>query len=70
MAYRILVPYLDECGAVYLPGLGRAGACVRLNPRASSIWRELAAGTSFDAETPAAQAFTTYLVEQGLIERM
>jgi hypothetical protein len=39
--YIIATPYLDECGAVYLPTYGLDGACSRLSPAASEVWRAL-----------------------------
>jgi hypothetical protein len=41
-SYRILLPFLDECGAVYIPALGSDGSVVRLNRRATGIFRQLA----------------------------
>ncbi|WP_157430575.1 hypothetical protein [Actinomadura macra] len=49
--YTILTPYLDECGAVYVSGAGDKGAVIRLNDRASALWRRLAATGTCDPGT-------------------
>jgi hypothetical protein len=70
MDFHIEVPYLDECGQVYLAGCGRNGSCLRLNPRASDLWRRLARDEIFPTadETDADRAFLDVLVRAGAIK--
>ncbi|GAA2402251.1 hypothetical protein GCM10010191_07110 [Actinomadura vinacea] len=67
--YTIAMPYLDECGGVYIPGLGDDGAAVRLNQRGSALWRDLAAtGTCDIADLPEdGRAFVQLLIARGVI---
>jgi hypothetical protein len=67
MAYVPLIPYLDECGAIYLPGIGKEGSCVRLNPSASSIWRQLISGETVAPETESTRSFLDFLIGSGAI---
>jgi hypothetical protein len=67
--YQIKVPYLDECGLVYLAGCGREGSCLRLNPRASDIWRRLVrdGGLQASNETAADDEFLRFLLRSGAV---
>lgn len=51
--YLVVTPFLDECGNVYLPGLGEGGSAARLNDKASSLWRSIANTGELDAEAGA-----------------
>ncbi|WP_242886150.1 hypothetical protein [Actinomadura litoris] len=67
--YTILTPYLDECGSVYVAGAGAGGSAVRLNERASALWRDLAATGRCDAPAMAEEdrAFVRALVSRRVI---
>jgi hypothetical protein len=68
--YRALIPYLDECGSIYLPGIGRDRSCVRLNPAASSIWRQIAAGDAVRVAPEATRSFLGFLIDRGAISAL
>ncbi len=48
MILQSAVPFLDECGSIYLAGVGPRQECIRLNQAASRLWR-----TSVGSATPA-----------------
>lgn len=68
-SYTIAVPYLDECGGVYVPGLGDGASAVRLNQRASALWRDLAATGTCDTGNLSEddRAFVQLLITRGVI---
>lgn len=71
--YIVTTPYLDECGAVYLPACGEGGDCVRLAEAASQLWRILAAGqvpADDLSSSPEARAFLDELVRRGAVQEV
>jgi hypothetical protein len=62
--------YLDEAGHIYLPLLGPASSCLRLNQQASLLWRRwisdsVAAGTL----TPPEKKLLDMLLGNGSLAR-
>ncbi|QXJ20502.1 hypothetical protein AGRA3207_001226 [Actinomadura graeca] len=67
--YTILTPYLDECGAIYIPGVGENGSAIRLNDRAGTLWRDIAANGACDTDAleDADRAFIAVLLSRQVI---
>jgi len=67
--YEIMLPFLDECGSVYLPAMDLSGNAVRLNPQASSLWRQISQYGAIEASSGSAAAtFVDWLVGRHAIK--
>jgi hypothetical protein len=65
---RASVVYLDEAGHVYLPLFGPSGSCLRLNRRASELWRRWLSGPVDEgALTPPERRFLRELLRKGAL---
>lgn len=65
--YVMIVPHLDECGGIYLPGIGENGAAVRLNENASKLLRELINNGIAECSTEEEQEFFRMLLDMRVI---
>jgi hypothetical protein len=64
MILQSSIPFLDECGSVYLAGVGPRQECIRLNQVASRLWRtSVGSATSGDVRELA-------LTERSFLERL
>ncbi len=62
------LPYLDQAGHVYLPLAGPDQSCLRLNRRASHVWREAVRGpVDLDALESADRDFLLGLARRGVL---
>ena len=68
MKVRADTLYLDEADHVYIPSLGPSGTCLRLNRRASELWRTwLRDGIERDALRPSERRFFERLLADGAL---
>ncbi|KRV51269.1 hypothetical protein AQ490_00405 [Wenjunlia vitaminophila] len=62
------LPYLDQAGHVYVPLAGPAQSCLKLNRRASQIWRDaLRDPVDLDALPEADRDFLLDLTSRGVL---
>ncbi len=68
MRLRPATIYLDEAGHVYLPLLGPANSCLRLNQQASLLWRRwISESIDEDTLTPPEKRLLDMLLGNGAL---
>jgi hypothetical protein len=69
--YRAAVPYLDECGHIYLSLVGADHQPLRLNKSASELWRvAIGSDPSGLALSDEVAEFTKWLQDVGALEEV
>jgi hypothetical protein len=70
MILHASVPSLDECGSVYLAGVGPRQECIRLNQVASRLWRRsVGSATPGDVRelAPTERSFLERMLSEGTL---